>query len=266
MARVFIFLIRKGGSGKTTSSVNFAAALAANYNRRVLLVDLDPQANATTHMGINSRELKKSINTLFTTVGVDPHSVIVPAQFIVSDMLFGIDVLPATSDLDNTDLSMQATNIGIFRPIIEALQDDYDDIVIDTRPTRSLLTISALVPATRTVIPMEAGIFALDGLEGTLMDIQQVKVGLNPRLKLVGVLPTRVRESTNLSRAILGNAGKQYERLLLRRPDNGQLLYIRDSVRVGEAPIYGMPVLAYDPRGGATMDYYRLTGVLHAQR
>src|SRR5260370_38706581 len=118
MARVFIFLIRKGGSGKTTSSVNFAAALAANYNRRVLLVDLDPQANATPHMGINSRELKKSINTLFTTVGVDPHSVIVPAQFIVSDMLFGIDVLPATSDLDNTDLSMQATNIGIFRPSI----------------------------------------------------------------------------------------------------------------------------------------------------
>ena len=265
-ARIWIFLIRKGGSGKTTSSVNFAAALVARYGRRVLLVDLDPQANATTHMGINSRELTRSITTIFTTVGVDPHSVIVPAHFTIARKTFGLDVLPASADLDNTDLGMQATQVGIFKPIIEALEGDYDDIVIDTRPTRSLLTISALIPATHAVIPMEVGVFALDGLEGTLLDIQQVRVGLNPQLKVVGILPTRVREATNLSRAILGSAGTRYEHLLMRRRDNGQLLFIRDSVRIGEAPVYGMPAIAYDPMSEATLDYIRFTEVLHAEK
>ncbi len=266
-ARVWIFLIRKGGSGKTTSAVNFAAALACRYDRRVLLVDLDPQANATAHVGINSRELRQSINTLFTTVGVDPHSVLMPASFTIARQIFSFAVLSATSDLDNTDLSMQAPQVGMFKPIIEALEGTYDDIVIDTRPTRSLLTISALIVATHAVIPMEAGVFALDGLDGTLNDIQQVRVGLNPRLKLVGILPTRVREATNLSRAILGNTAKGYEHLLLRYISNGQfrLLYIRDSVRMGEAPVYGMPGIAYDPNNDASLDYIRFTEVMHAQ-
>jgi len=265
--RVWIFLIRKGGSGKTTSAVNFAALLTCLFNRRVRIIDLDPQGNTTTHFGINPQTLTSSVNTLFTEIGADPHSVIQPVSFTVNGQGYQIDIIPAKRDLDDTDLSMKATQVGLLKPIIDALAEDCDDIVIDTRPTRSMLTISALVPATHAIIPMEAGVFALDALKDTQDDINNVKKGLNPSLKLVGILPTRVRENTNLSRVILGEAAKQYNHLFIRYQEQGgsRLLLIHDSVRLGEAPAYGIPGIAYDPKSPAVLDYIRLTEVLHAQ-
>jgi chromosome partitioning protein len=269
--RIWIFLIRKGGSAKTTSSVNFAAALAYLFGRRVLLVDLDPQGNATRHMGLSPASLNGTVNTLFTTLAADPRSVIYPVSFTIGRKAYQMDVMPAKRDLDETDLSMKATQAGMFKPVITALQGDYDDIVIDTRPTRSLLTLSAMIPATHAIIPMEAGVFALDALEDSLMDIHEVKNGLNPELKLVGILPTRVKESTNLSRAILGDAANAYDHLLIRyteRAEDGaevpKLLYVRDSVLLGEAPAYGMPGIAYRlSENAAAQDYLKLAEVLH---
>lgn len=265
--RVWIFAIRKGGSGKTTSAVNFAALLAYLYDRRVRLIDLDPQGNATTHLGINPATLASSVNTLFTEIGVNPHSVIQPARFTVGGQEYQIDLLPAKRDLDDTDLSMKATQVGLLRPIIDALSEDCDDIIIDTRPTRSMLTISALVPATHAIIPMEAGVFALDALKDTQSDINNVKQGLNPGLKLVGILPTRVRENTNLSKVVLGETSKGFDHLLMRYQDQGEsrLLLIHDSVRMGEAPAYGVPGIAYDAKNQAVRDYIKFTEVLHAQ-
>ena len=266
-ARVWIFLIRKGGSGKTTSAVNFASLLTYLFNRRVCLIDLDPQGNATTHCGINPETLTSSVNTLFTEIGVDPHSIVESRIFPINGKGYRIDILPAKRDLDETDLSMKATQVGLLKPIIDTLSEDYDDIIIDTRPTRSMLTISALVPATHAIIPMEAGVFALDALKDTEGDINNIKKGLNPGLKLVGILPTRVRESTNLSRVILGEAAKNYDHLLMRyqEQDESRLLLIHDSVKLGEAPAYGMPGIAYDPKGAAVLDYVKFTEVLHAQ-
>jgi chromosome partitioning protein len=265
--RVWIFLIRKGGSGKTTTAVNFAALLTSLFNRRVRLIDLDPQGNATTHFGINPATLTRSINTLFTEIGVNPHSIIQPALFTVGGREYQVDVLPAKRDLDDTDLSMKATQVGLLRPIIDALSEDCDDIIIDTRPTRSMLTISALVPATHAIIPMEAGVFALDALKDTQSDINNVRQGLNPGLKLIGVLPTRVRENTNLSKVILGETAKQFDNLFIRYQEQGEsrLLLIHDSVRMGEAPAYGVPGVAYDAKNIAVRDYVKFTEVLHAQ-
>jgi chromosome partitioning protein len=265
--RVWVFAIRKGGSGKTTTAVNFAALLTCLYKRRVRLIDLDPQGNATTHFGINPGTLTSSVNTLFTEIGVSPHSIIQPARFMVSGSQYQVDVLPAKRDLDDTDLSMKATQVGLLKPIIDALSEDCDDIIIDTRPTRSMLTISALVPATHAIIPMEAGVFALDALKDTQSDISNVKQGLNPGLKLVGVLPTRVRENTNLSKVILGEAAKGFDHLLIRyqEKDESRLLLIHDSVRLGEAPAYGVPGVAYDSKNIAVRDYIKFTEVLHAQ-
>lgn len=265
-ARIWIWLIRKGGSAKTTSAVNFAAGLV-HLGRKVLLIDLDPQANATSHMGINPRKLATSVNTLFTTIGVDPHAVIQTRSFTINKQEYQLDVLPAHKDLDDTDLSMKATQVGMFSPILDALAKDYDDIVIDTRPTRSLLTLSALITATHAVIPMESGVFALDALEDTLEDINDVRKGLNPNLKLMGILPTRVRETTNLAGAVLGEANKKYSNLLIRYQDQGssRLLYIRDSIKLGEAPSYGIPGIAYEPHNVAALDYFKCTEVLHAQ-
>lgn len=265
--RVWVLIIRKGGSGKTTTAVNFAALLTCLFNRRVRLIDLDPQGNATTHFGINPATLTSSVNTLFTEIGVSPHSIIQPARFTVSGREYQVDLLPAKRDLDDTDLSMKATQVGLLRPIIDALSEDCDDIIIDTRPTRSMLTISALVPATHAIIPMEAGVFALDGLKDTQSDINNVKQGLNPNLKLVGILPTRVRENTNLSKVILGEAAKGFDHLLMRYEEQGEsrLLLIHDSVRLGEAPAYGVPGIAYDAKNPAVRDYIKFTEVLHAQ-
>jgi chromosome partitioning protein len=266
-ARVWLFAIRKGGSAKTTSAVNFAASLVYRFDRKVRLIDLDPQGNATTHVGINPQSLTFSVNTLFTTIGIDPHAVIHPISFTVAGRQYQFDVIPAKRDLDDTDLSMKATQVGLFKPIIDALSEDCDDIIIDTRPTRSMLTISALVPATHVIIPMEAGVFALDALKDTEDDINNVKKGLNPDLKLVGILPTRVRENTNLSKVILGEAAKEYDRLFIRYQENGEsrLLFIHDSVRIGEAPAYGVPGIAYDPKNAAVLDYLKMAEVLHAQ-
>jgi len=266
-ARVWVFIIRKGGSAKTTSAVNFAASLVYRFGRKVTLIDLDPQGNATAHIGINPQTLTSSVNTLFTTVGVDPHSVVHPISFTVNDRQYHLDIIPAKRDLDDTDLSMKATQVGLLKPIIDALSEDCEDIIIDTRPTRSMLTISALVPATHAIIPMEAGVFALDALKDSQDDINNVRQGLNPHLKLIGILPTRVRENTNLSRTILGEAAKDYDRLFIRYQKNGEphLLFIHDSVRIGEAPAYGIPGIAYDAKNIAVLDYLRLAEVLHAQ-
>src|SRR5450755_1629909 len=114
ISRTWIWAIRKGGSAKTTSAVNFAAGMARLYNRRVLLIDLDPQANTTSHMGINPRTLTLSVDSLFTTVGIDPHSVIIPRPFTVNKQAYTIDLLPAQKSLDATDRSMQATQVGMF--------------------------------------------------------------------------------------------------------------------------------------------------------
>ena len=271
LARVWIWFIRKGGSAKTTSAVNFAAALAYRFDRKVLLIDLDPQANATSHMGINPRGIAKSVNTLFTTIGIDPREVITPVQFTVKGKAVQTHVMPAAKPLDETDLSMKATQVGMFKPIVDALQCDYDDIVIDTRPTRSMLTISALVPATHGIIPMEAGVFALDALEDSLEDYSNVKNGLNPSLKLVGILPTRVIETTNLSGDVLGSATKQYDQYFIRYLDTKdsekieRMLYIRNSIKMGEAPGYGIPGIAHEPNNPASLDYIKLAEVLHAQ-
>lgn len=268
LARVWIILIRKGGSGKTTTAVNLAAALVYLFGRKVCLVDLDPQGNATKHVGLMRLD-HGTVNTLFTEIGVDPKNVIYPASFTLARHTYQVDVMPAALDLDETDISMKATQVGLFKPVIEALAPLYDDIIIDTRPTRSYLTLSAMITATHAVIPMEAGVLALDTLAGTIQDITEVRRGLNPDLKLIGILPTRVREHTNLSRDVLVDTSNQHDSLLIRYQDQGtpKVLYVRDSTLIGEAVAYGIPGIAYRlSENIAAQDYLRVAEVLHAEK
>jgi chromosome partitioning protein len=208
------------------------------------------------------------INVTYRSKGrTSPRSPIQVCTFTLGKQAYEMAVLPAHKSLDETDLSLQATQVGMFKPVIEALREDYDDIVIDTRPTRSLLTVSALLSATHAVVPMEAGVFALDALEDTLGDIDHVKRGLNPDLKLVGILPTRVRDTTNLAGAVLGEADKRYGHLLIRYPaqDGQRLLFIRESIKLGEAPSFGLPGIAPEPSNFAVQDSLKCVEVLNAQ-
>jgi chromosome partitioning protein len=255
MTKVYAVAIRKGGSGKTTTAVNLAKGLEQR-GKRVLLIDLDPQGDAGKHLGIKTRELKTSINTLFTVVGTNPLDIIQPTNF-------GFDIIPATKDLDITDRSMVATQTGLLRPIVEALAPRYDYIILDTRPAQSILTINALVAATHVIIPMQAEYLAMDGLIDTFTDINNVKNGLNPNLNVIGILPTLVRNNTNLAKAVLEDVGEHYHQLLLQH--NGQIISIRNSIKLSEAVYDGQPGITYAPDNEAAKDYIKLAEVIDAK-
>ena len=247
MAKVIAVAMDKGGSGKTTTAVAVATGLHQRQ-RRVLLIGLDPQADAERHVGLDPRQLTMTVNTLLTKIGVDPHDAIMQTSF-------GLDILPANKELDATDRSMKATNVGILRPIIEALTDDYDYIVIDTRRTGSLLTISAFVAATDVLITLEAEYLAMENLSETMTDIAEVQRGLNPQLRILGILLTKVRAQTRLARTIIEEieGNETYRRHLLP-------VTITNTIKHAEASYAGLPIQLYAP--DAAVDYEKLVEII----
>src|SRR5215210_3051432 len=206
MARKIAVTLRKGGSGKTTTAINLASALH-QLGDRALLIDLDPQANATLAVGIDPLTLTKHVDHLFTRIDTEPREVVTQAPF-------GLPVLPSHPDLARTEAGMKATQVGMLRGLLEALEASYDVIIIDTPPSESALTVNALAAADEVVIPLQAHYLALQGLAQALEQIQQVRDELNPRLAVAGILPTLVNMRTSLGRAVLEEVRRHYPALL----------------------------------------------------
>jgi len=243
MARKIAVTLRKGGSGKTTTALNLAAGLRL-LGQRVLLVDLDPQANATLAAGLDPTALPKNINHLFTAIET-------PAADVVTQTAFGLPILPAHPDLAATESGMKATQIGVLRGLLEPLEEDYDLIVMDTPPSESYLTVSALVAADQVIIPLQAHFLALQGLAQALAQVERVRGDLNPRLTVAGILPTLVNARTNIGRAVLEDVRRHY----------AELLYpfgIEYSVKHSEASLAGQPIVLYDPRHQGAQAYMEL--------
>lgn len=243
MARKLAITLRKGGSGKTTTAVNLAAGLHL-YHKRVLLVDLDPQANATLAVGIDPMTLPKNINHLFTTIDTTPRE-------IVTTTSFGLPLLPSHPDLALTESGMKATQVGMLRSLLEPLENDYDVIVIDTPPSESYLAVNALAVADEVIIPLQAHYLALQGLAQALTQVEQVKNGLNPKLTVAGILPTLVNARTNISRAVLDEVKRSYPELLYP-------FGIEYSVKHSEASLAGQPIVLYDPEHQGAQAYLAL--------
>ena len=194
MSKILTVAIRKGESGKTTTAVNVASALQLT-GHRTLLVDLDQSAYATMHVGINPYTLTRSMHTLFTDFTASPESVLQVTSF-------GLSVLPVTGALEDIEAGMKASQIGALKPILSAVADQFEYIVIDTPPSHIYLSLSALVASDYVLIPLEPHYLAMDGLAKILNDIDQVKRGLNPKLTLLGIVPVKVQERTNIAQMI----------------------------------------------------------------
>jgi len=247
MAKKIAINLRKGGSGKTTTAINLATALHQK-GKKTLLVDLDPQANATISVGIDPLSLKKHINSLLTDINIKPEEVIIKTSF-------GLPLLPSHPDLAETEAGMRATQIGLLRGLLEPIDGLFDYIVIDTPPSESYLTVNALAVANEVIIPLQAHYLAMRGLKQALEEVEQVKRGLNPNLKVAGILPTMVNQRTNIAKTVLEAVREAY----------GGLVYpfqVDFSIRHTEASLAGLPIVLYKPEHQGSKAYLKLASLV----
>lgn len=251
MAKIISIVLRKGGIGKTTTAINLATALQL-MGKKTLLIDLDPQSNATISVGINPLELTQSINTLFTNIDVTPREVII-------ETAFGLSIIPATEDLKKTEAGMTASQVGALKPILNTLKDEFEYIIIDTPPSATYLSINALVASRYVLIPLQAHYLAMQALSQTMEDIKQVKNGLNSKLEIIGILPTMVNTNTNIARTVLENVKTSYPELFLS-------MDIKYSVKHSEASLVGQPIVIYAPTSDGAQEYIKLAKYVDGER
>ncbi|MBC8209531.1 MAG: ParA family protein [Gammaproteobacteria bacterium] len=247
MTKTITIANQKGGVGKTTTCVNLAASLAAT-KRRVLLVDMDPQGNATMGSGINKNELESSVcDVLLGEISIEQSILRVPEA--------GFDILPSNGDLTAAEVQL-INKIGRERQLtlaLEKVSHRYDYILIDCPPSLNMLTVNALVASNGVVIPMQCEYYALEGLSALLDTIEQIRISVNPKIKLEGLLRTMYDPRNNLSNDVSSELVEHFGDKVYRT-------VIPRNVRLAEAPSYGQPILQYDKNSRGSMAYLALAG------
>lgn len=244
-ARIIAFANQKGGVGKTTSAVNLSAALAQE-GRRVLLIDLDPQGNASTGFGISQFNRRITIYDVFANEGMMDEAE-------VQTELANLKVVPATVDLSAAEFELGGRNKRefILREKLNTRRNDYDFIIIDCPPSLGLLTLNGLVAADSIIVPMQCEFYALEGLSHLLKTTDLIRKNLNPSLQIEGVLLTMYDRRYNLTQAVESDV----------RDYLGSRVFttvIPRNVRVSEAPSHGKPVVTYDKSSAGAMSYIEL--------
>ena len=245
MAQIICIANQKGGVGKTTTAVNLSAALAVS-EKRTLLVDCDPQANATTGVGLEKSQLAKTL--YHGMIGeADADAVIVDSQ------IASLKVMPSRVDLIGFDVEMmdRPHREQALRRFLAPVIGDFDFIVIDCPPSLSLLTVNAMTAANALLIPLQCEYYALEGLSQLVQTYQRIKSGLNPELKIIGILLTMFDRRTNLSHQVAEDAENYFKNLVFKTT-------IPRNVRLGEAPSFGQPILLYDALSAGALSYFAL--------
>lgn len=239
--RTFAVTNQKGGSGKTTTAVNLAAALGEKA-RRVLVLDLDPQASASSWLGI--KDGGKGLLEVFS----DGRKL---ADLVQASSAPGVDVVPSSAWLVGVDKAVAGEPGAetILRRALERLPlDRWDFVFVDCPPALGLLSVSALVACREVLVPVEASTLALAGLAALVGTVERVRDRLNPELEVSAILACRVDARTNLSRDVVESLRERFGKLVLET-------VVRDNVRLAEAPSFGKPITLYDPRSAGAEDY-----------
>ena len=242
MKRFLSFTNRKGGSGKTTSAVNIAAALA-HRGRRVLVIDVDPQAHTTVSLGITRGEIKADLCSIL----IDGRDV---EDVMVDTYLEGLKVVPATRRLTNYERNYSRVKESrhCLAERLQSLNGQFDFVIFDTPPTVSLLTISALIASDEVYVPMQTHFLSLEGLVEMVTLIKKLNTAYKLDVKLKGIIPTFFKERTRLSQSILAEIRKNLGENIILHP-------VRENIALAEAPSFGKTIFQYNQTSHGAFDY-----------
>lgn len=245
MAKIITIANQKGGVGKTTTAVNLAASIAT-AEHSVLLVDIDPQANASSGLGFNKDEVEKHIYHVLLGNAKTREA-------IIETPLDNLSLLPSGRDLIGAEIELiqETAREGRLADALEAVAGDYDFVFIDSPPSLGLLTLNALVACDSVMIPVQAEYYALEGVEELMHTVELVQRRLNPRMQLEGVLVTMADFRTNLARQVSEELRRVFEEKVYKT-------VINRTVRLSEAPSHGLPVILYDIASRGSENYLAL--------
>ena len=245
MARIISIANQKGGVGKTTTSVNLSACLG-EMGKKVLLVDLDPQGNATSGLGINNRNLEKSVyDVLINSVGAN--------EVIIKTEYKNLDICPSSISLAGGEVELVSVMGREYqlKGAIDEVRDRYDYIIIDCPPSLGLITLNAFTASDSVLVPVQCEYYALEGLSQLMATIKRVKKVLNRKIEIEGVLLTMFNARTNLSIQIVDEVKKFF-------PEKVYKTIIPRNIRLSEAPGFGQPVIVYDSASRGAESYFDL--------
>lgn len=245
MGRTIAIANQKGGVGKTTTAINLSACLAEK-GKKVLAVDMDPQGNMTSGLGVDKDSVENTIYNLI--IGESKME-----EVLIKDVLENLDIIPTNIDLSGAEIELLDVEEKeyIVRNEIDKIKDNYDFIIIDCPPSLSMLTINAMTTADSVLVPIQCEYYALEGLSQLIHTVELVRDRLNPKLTIEGVVFTMYDARTNLSLQVVENVKDNLEQTIYKT-------IIPRNIRLAEAPSYGIPINKYDPKSAGAESYLRL--------
>ena len=245
MGRIIAIANQKGGVGKTTTAINLSASLAS-LGKKVLAIDMDPQGNMSSGLGIDKNEVEKTVyDLIIENIGIE--------ECICEEVIENLDVLPSNIDLSAAEIELIGVDNKeyILRDEVNKVKEKYNFIIIDCPPALSMLTINAMTTSDSVLVPIQCEYYALEGLSQLIHTIELVQERLNPALELEGVVFTMYDARTNLSLQVVENVKDNLNQNIYKT-------IIPRNVRLAEAPSYGMPINLYDPKSKGTESYLLL--------